>query len=87
MDSDTKADVYAQFVQEHVRNTRDMKKLLDALRNDMPEQKYPPQSDNSKRRVLKLIEVFLDVISGEDRRDTSRLLQWTRLPRPSKRDF
>ena len=65
MDSDTKTDVYAQFVQKNVRNTRDMKKLLDALRNYMPEQKYPPNSDNSKRRVLKLIEVFLDVISGE----------------------
>ena len=64
MDSDTKTDVYAQFVQAHVRNTRDMKKLLDALRSDMPDQKYPPKSDDSKRRVWKLIDVFLDVISG-----------------------
>ena len=91
MDSDTKTDVYTQFVQghvhntrdmkkhvrntrnmkkqAHVRNTRDMKKLLDALRSHMPEQKYPPQSDDSKRRVLKLIDVFLDVISGEKTRE------------------
>ena len=65
MDSDAKTDVYAQFVQAHVCNTRDMKKLLDALRSDMPDQKYPPKSDDLKRRLLEVIDMFLDVISGE----------------------
>ena len=57
-------DEFDEFVQAHIHRWSDVKKLLVALGKKFPHRLYPNTAQSDTNKVLKNVETFIDIASG-----------------------